>query len=39
VLLLSPIFLRGVEVLTTRLIIGTLLIVAGVYLITALSGT
>jgi uncharacterized membrane protein len=37
VLLLSPIFLRGVEVLTTRVVLGTLLIVAGVYLITALS--
>jgi transporter family protein len=38
VLLLSPIFLRGVEVLTRRVVVGTLLIVAGVYLITALSG-
>jgi uncharacterized membrane protein len=37
VLLLSPIFLRGVEVLTTRVVVGTLLIVAGVYLITALA--
>jgi uncharacterized membrane protein len=37
VLLLSPIFLRGVEVLTTRVVVGTLLIVVGVYLITALS--
>ena len=38
VLLLSPIFLRGVEVLTGRVIVGTLLIVLGVYLITALAG-
>jgi uncharacterized membrane protein len=37
VLLLSPIFLRGVEVLTTRVVVGTVMIVAGVYLITALS--
>jgi drug/metabolite transporter (DMT)-like permease len=38
VLLLSPFFLRGIEVLTTRVVVGTLLIVLGVYLITALSG-
>lgn len=38
VLLLSPFFLRGVEVLTGRVITGTVLIVAGVYLITALAG-
>jgi drug/metabolite transporter, DME family len=38
VLLLSPFFLRGVEVLTVRVVVGTGLIVAGVYLITTLSG-
>lgn len=38
VLLLSPLFLRGVEVLTTRVVVGTVLIVLGVYLITALAG-
>ena len=38
VLLLTPFFLRGVEVLTPRVIAGTILIVAGVYLITALAG-
>jgi DME family drug/metabolite transporter len=38
VLLLSPFFLRGVEVPTGRVVTGTLLIVFGVYLITALSG-
>jgi uncharacterized membrane protein len=38
VLLLSFLFLRGVETLTARIIAGTLLIVAGVALITALSG-
>src|SRR5205085_6397433 len=37
VLLLSPFLLRGVEVLTTRVVVGTVLIVVGVYLITALS--
>ncbi len=38
VLFLSFFFLRGVETLSTRLVLGTLLIVLGVYLITALSG-
>ena len=38
VLLFTPFFLKGVEVLTPRVIVGTLLIVAGVYLITALAG-
>ena len=38
VLLLSFFFLRGIEVLSGRVIAGTLLIVLGVYLITALSG-
>jgi hypothetical protein len=37
VLLLSPFLLRGVEITTARVVIGTVLIVAGVYLITALS--
>src|SRR5947207_4156382 len=37
VLLLSPFLLRGVEILTSRVVVGTLLIVFGVYLITALS--
>jgi drug/metabolite transporter (DMT)-like permease len=37
VLLLSPFLLRGVEIMTARVVIGTVLIVAGVYLITALS--
>ncbi len=36
VLVLSPLFLRGVERLTWRVVVGTLLIVFGVYLITAL---
>jgi drug/metabolite transporter, DME family len=36
VLLLSLLFLRGIEILNTRLVLGTVLIVAGVYLITAL---
>ena len=36
VLLLTPFFLRGVEVLTPRVVAGTMLIVVGVYLITAL---
>jgi uncharacterized membrane protein len=35
-LLMSFLFLRGVEKLTGRIVVGTLLIVAGVYLITAL---
>lgn len=35
VLLFTPFFLKGVEVLTTRVVIGTVLIVLGVYLITA----
>jgi uncharacterized membrane protein len=38
VLFFTPIFLRGVEALTTRVVVGTLLIVAGVCLITALAG-
>jgi drug/metabolite transporter, DME family len=38
VLLFTPFFLRGVEVLTPRVIAGTVLIVIGVYLITALGG-
>lgn len=38
VLALAPLFLRDVERLTTRVVVGTLLIVFGVYLITALSG-
>jgi uncharacterized membrane protein len=37
VLLLSAVFLRGVETLSGRIVTGTLLIVLGVYLITALS--
>jgi len=37
VLFLSFFFLRGVETLSRRLVLGTLLIVLGVYLITALS--
>jgi drug/metabolite transporter, DME family len=36
VLLMSPFFLRGLERLTGRVVAGTLLIVLGVYLITAL---
>ncbi|HXJ77609.1 MAG TPA: DMT family transporter [Candidatus Methylomirabilis sp.] len=36
VLLLSFFFLRGVEILSGRVVLGTLLIVSGVYLITAL---
>ena len=36
-LLLSPLLLRGVERVTGRIIIGTVLIVLGVYLITALG--
>jgi uncharacterized membrane protein len=38
VLLLSLLFLRGVETLTTRVVAGTLLIVLGIYLISALGG-
>lgn len=38
VLALSAVFLRGVERLTGRIVAGTILIVLGVYLITALSG-
>jgi uncharacterized membrane protein len=38
VLLFAPFFLRGVEVLTARVVVGTVLIVAGVCLITALAG-
>jgi drug/metabolite transporter, DME family len=38
VLLLSFFFLRGIERLTGRIVIGTLLIVLGIYLLTALSG-
>ena len=38
VLLLSFLFLRGLDALTPRVVIGTLLIVVGVGLITALSG-
>ena len=37
VLLFTPFFLRGVEVLTPRVVAGTVLIVIGVYLITALT--
>jgi len=37
VLLLSPLLLRGVERITGRIVLGTVLIVAGVYLITALG--
>jgi drug/metabolite transporter (DMT)-like permease len=36
VLLFAPFFLKGVEVLTARVVVGTVLIVLGVYLITAL---
>lgn len=38
VLLLSFFFLRGVEVLTARVVTGTALIVVGIYLISALGG-
>jgi hypothetical protein len=38
VLLLSPLFLKGVEVITRRIVVDTLLIVLGVYVITALAG-
>ncbi|HEU5324020.1 MAG TPA: DMT family transporter [Methylomirabilota bacterium] len=37
VLVLSFFFLRGLEILTARIVVGTVLIVAGVYLITALA--
>ena len=39
VLLFTPFFLKGVEVLTARVVIGTVLIVAGVYVITAMAGS
>jgi drug/metabolite transporter, DME family len=38
VLALSAIFLRDVETVTGKLVLGTVLIVVGIYLITALSG-
>jgi uncharacterized membrane protein len=38
VLFMTFAFLRGVERLTTRIVLGTILIVLGVYLITALAG-
>ena len=38
VLLFSFLFLRGVEILTARVVTGTLLIVLGIYLISALAG-
>ena len=38
VLVLSPFFLKGVEVLTARVVVGTVLIVLGVCLITVLAG-
>ncbi len=38
VLLLSFFFLRGIEVLTVRVVSGTVLIVLGIYLISALAG-
>ena len=38
VLFLAPFFLRDVETLRLRVVAGTLLIVLGVYLITALTG-
>ena len=38
VLFLSFFFLRGVEVLTARVVTGTVLIVLGIYLISALAG-
>jgi drug/metabolite transporter, DME family len=37
VLALSPFFLKGVETLSAKIVAGTILIVSGVYLITALS--
>jgi uncharacterized membrane protein len=36
VLVFSFFFLRGIELLNARIVLGTLLIVVGVYLITAL---
>jgi uncharacterized membrane protein len=38
VLLLSFFFLRGIERMNARVVIGTLLIVLGIYLLAALSG-
>jgi DME family drug/metabolite transporter len=38
VLVLSFFFLRGLEILTARIVIGTLMIVVGVWLLTALAG-
>jgi uncharacterized membrane protein len=38
VLVLSFFFLRGIEILTARIVMGTLMIVAGVWLLTALAG-
>lgn len=38
VLVLAFFFLRGIELLNARIVVGTLLIVVGVYLITALAG-
>ncbi len=38
VLVLSFFFLRGLEILTARIVTGTLMIVAGVWLLTALAG-
>jgi uncharacterized membrane protein len=38
VLVLSFFFLRGLEILTARIVIGTVLIVIGVWLLTALAG-
>jgi len=38
VLFLSLVFLRGIEALNSRVVLGTVLIVLGIYLITALSG-
>jgi len=38
VLLLSPFFLRGLEILNARVVVGTFLIVIGIAVITALSG-
>jgi drug/metabolite transporter, DME family len=38
VLVLSFFFLRGLEILTVRIVLGTLMIVAGVWLLTALAG-
>ena len=38
VLVMSFFFLRGLEILTARIVIGTLMIVVGVWLLTALAG-